>query len=778
MSLFADRLHDIDSAIRLTSRYALSIPGTSLLVVLACVPYPGAAFADELTVRGGLEEIVVTARRREESAQSVPVALTALDAAALAAYNIQKFSDLQNIVPTMAINDGTGRRNAPVYSLRGIRPTESLYGQDPTVAPYFADVVLAPSEGSNLVLYDLQSVQVLKGPQGTLFGRNTTGGAVLFTPERPGDDFGGDVTAGFGNYNLIETEFGVDLPAGEQFKTRISGRTFEKEGHQRNVFNGDEVGGEAIKSARISGVWNITDHIENYTIVSVDQARNGGRASVIAAVNPDARGLQLRGLVAPLSATLARQQARDIDHVEADLHQYEDVDTWGVFNTTTVELNDTLSLKNILGYRDVDYESLYDQDGTSVPRVLQALQTADLKHYSEEMQLLGTSFDDKLNWVTGLYYYHEKGEQFADAFAITAPQIAGGAIESASYSAFLQGTYRFTPAWALTLGGRYTRDEKDVDVQNSTPTQCSMFERTGNPPARLPLSNCHRKESKNFSAPTATVSLEFTPQENALIYVASRLGYRAGGFNMRATRTVEFKPFEEETVTDVELGAKTDWSAGNWQFRTNVALFHQWYDNIQRAVQAVDVDSGIISTVIQNAAKATVDGVEVEATIAPTDFLSLRLSYAYLDPQYKEWKDPATGNDLSTTPFAYVPKHAGSAALAYSLPLGGNAGTFSLQATYSIRSGVFINAFTTAELLRALPRSVYATIRQESFDLVDFNASWTNVMGSQFDVTGYVKNAADERYAVGSISLYSSAGFNTRVYSDPRTYGAQLRYRF
>jgi iron complex outermembrane receptor protein len=233
---------------------------------------------------------------------------------------------------------------------------------------------------------------------------------------------------------------------------------------------------------------------------------------------------------------------------------------------------------------------------------------------------------------------------------------------------------------------------------------------------------------------------------------------------------------------------------GDWEFRTNVAVFQQWYDDIQRAVAEFVPGEGI-STVIQNAAVAEIGGAEIEATIAPTRYLSLRLAYAYLDPKYKEWESPSTANpgvilDLSETPFAYIPEHAGSAALLLNLPIGDSAGTLEAQFSYSARSGVYINAFGTADQIRSLPAEVFDTVYQRSFDLVDINLTWANAMGSNLDVTAYVKNATDERYAVGSISQYGNApgpggrpaasglGLNTKVYSDPRTYGAQVRYRF
>ena len=215
--------------------------GAAAMLSLTAVPAisiaqtPAAAPAAEQQAGRTLEEVMVTARRREESAQSVPIAITALGANDLEKHQISNLENIMTVVPEFSISQSSGRPNSPVYGLRGIRPTESIYGQDPTVAVYFADVVISPASGTNLGLYDLASVQVLKGPQGTLFGRNTTGGALLMTPQRPGDSFGGNVMVGGGSYGLFQTQLALDLPVTDSFGMRLAGRTVDSDGYQTNV---------------------------------------------------------------------------------------------------------------------------------------------------------------------------------------------------------------------------------------------------------------------------------------------------------------------------------------------------------------------------------------------------------------------------------------------------------------------------------------------------------------------------------------------------------------
>ncbi len=735
--------------------------------------------------RSAIEEVLVTARRREESAQSVPVAVNAFGAEKLQDFRIEKMEDLKAIAPSLSVSSSAGRANSPVYSLRGVRPTESLYGQDPTVAIYFADVVLSPAKGSNLGMYDLGSVQVLKGPQGTLFGRNTTGGAILLTPQRPGDEVRADVTLGFGNYDRNEVQFGLDLPVADNFKLRFAGRTVDSDGFQTNVadnqLNGDKLGGRRDRSARITAVWNISDTMQNDTILTWDEMYIDGRGQVLQAVNPGAftTPALISTFYEPLAQTLERARHRSKTRIESDLQQRSEAEVWGLFNTTTVELGDDLTLKSILGYRDLQAYEAVDIDGSAVqPQVVSSDQTSTLKHGSYELQLLGKAFDNRLDWVTGLYFYYEDGVEDSPGYNRGLRVLQTADMTNKSYSLFGQGTYHFTDQWSATAGVRWTYDDKEMTIANRAivggTTLCTMFDSNN---VQLPASQCSVKSDASFDQPTGTVSVEYKPTDEMLFYVASRYGYRAGGFNVRATRFAEREPFDPETVLDLELGAKIDWYVGDWQMRSNVAVYQQWYDDIQRTV---GVNSGgFPGSSIQNAAEAEIFGIEIDQTIAPTENLSFTISYIYTDPKYKEWVNPATGADLSSTPFAFTPEHAASLTATYSWPLG-SAGTLRFTAGASYQDDVWINSLHTAEDIAVIPLSVHSTMQQDAYWLYDASVSWSEVMGGPVDITAYVKNLTDEEYALGGIQLYNNAsvGLNTKVYGDPRTYGLQFRFRF
>ena len=720
---------------RTAQRSAWSAAGAAAILSVTTGPGVNIAHAQEpeIVATGTLEEVMVTARRREENAQSVPIAITVLGGEEIDNLQINNLENLQTVVPELSVSGASGRPNSPVYGLRGIRPTEAIYGQDPTVAIYFDEFVLSPAQGSNLGIFDLASVQVLKGPQGTLFGRNTTGGAILFAPRRPGDEFAGDVMVGFGSYGRTEAQLGLDIPASDDLAFRVVARMIDSDGYQTNVapgpLSGAKLGGEDTLNLRLSAVWNITDSVENYTVLSWDDKDMNGRGMVLQAVNPlptpgngnrvlcydgptnpngnpnNVCGAELVPLPS-IFDTLAGVQARDdVNDIESDMRQYDRIEAWSVINTTTAQLGSDLTFKTIAGYRDFESFSTINLDSTAIPGILTAgsnvpgilrapEQHVTLEHASLELQLLGTAFDDRLNWVTGLYGYYEEGFEFSPGDVnllitpVTNPFAQRGDVENYSYSGFAQGTFALTPALSLTAGARWTYDKREMTVSTQVPVACVVRNPvTGGP---LPLSNCKVPLSDTFDQPTGTVSLDYKLRDDVLLYVASRYGYRSGGFNLRATQPIEYQPFDPETVLDAEIGTKADWSVGDWRMRTNVAVYHQWYDDIQRTV-AVTNPAGVPGSTVQNAAKAEVFGVEIEQTIAPTDDLSLQINYAYTDPKYDEWREPATGADLSATPFHFTPEHSGSAQLTYTVPLE-SAGELRFSAAGSYRGGVWINS--------------------------------------------------------------------------------------
>src|SRR5690625_2338815 len=406
-------------------------------------------------------------------------------------------------------------------------------------------------------------------------------------------------------------------------------------------------------------------------------------------------------------------------------------------------------------------------------------QKTTLEHGSLELQLLGSALDDRLEWVTGLYWYYEDGVEDSPGNTLAAvnptnPFMQTAVMENHSYSLFGQASYQFNDQWSLTGGIRWTYDDKELDVSTRNAVSCQMFDGTG---TALPNDDCWFRLSESFDQTTGTVSLSYTPSDDTMLYVASRYGYRAGGFNARASRPEETEPFDAETVLDLEAGLKTDWQLGNWQMRSNLAVYQQWYDDIQRTVNVL-VAGGVPGSTVENAAEATVFGVEIEQEISPTDNLTFKFQYAYTDPEYDSWTDPASGRDLSSTPFYFTPEHAFTVTALYTYPMQGNAGILDFGISASWQDDVWINSLNTIAEIEDTPREVRHAIQQEDYWLVNASVAWNDIMGSNVDVSAYVKNLTNTEYSVGGIQLYPSFGISTKVFGEPRTYGMQVRYRF
>lgn len=736
--------------------------------------------------------IIVTARRRAENQQNVPIAVTAVNSQTLNDLRVTKAEDLEALEPTFSVSPASGYVNKNVYSLRGIRPTEAIYGQDPTVAIYFAEVVQSPAQGSNLGFYDLENVQILKGPQGTLFGRNTVGGAVLLTPRRPGSQFAVNGMVGFGEWGLFETELGIDIPLAPTFHVRLAGRTIDSNGYQTNVapgpFFGTQLGGEKTRSVRATLVGDLTDQIQQTIVATYDKKDTNGRLQVLQAVNPlNPLAAAYNGNPLPsLPAAVTRAQGRSVREVESDISNYDNVEAWSVTSNTVAELSDALTFKAILNYREVNSQTQIDLDSTQIRRILTSeAQSADLQHHSVELQLQGEALEDRLQWVLGGFYYHEQGTENSPGYFFEAllpainPIQQGANANNTSYSVFAQGSFKLTDRLTLTAGGRMNWDRKRLTLATKNGTTCALVVQNPNGTrSRLPNDACSLPLNASFSQPTGTVSLDYKVTPDVLVYATSRLGYRSGGFNLRGDIPEEYEPFKPETVVDVEGGVKADYHLGSVRMRTNVAVYHQWYDDIQRTV-AVANAGGSPGSAVVNAASATVFGIELQQSIEPTDWLTFDVSYAFTKPKFGDYRDPFTQVDLSSTPFVFAPRHSLNLRATLEQPVGNGDGTIRITGNAAWQDEVWINALHTSEIIAQHPAAVLPLLKQSPYWVYDFSVGWNKVLGSKLDLQAYVRNAFNAEYKVGGIQLYTGAtGFISAAYGPPRQAGVQLRFNF
>ena len=756
---------------------------------------PGGALAEERA--SSLEEIIVDARRREESLQDVPMAITAMSGDYLRNNNIENFTDIQYHSPGLRVMMSGTSAQVPIIALRGQRPTEAIITIEPAVHMYFNEVVMSPGDGANIALFDLENVQVLKGPQGTLFGRNSTGGAILFSPTKPGEDYGGYLNLGVGNYDLYTAEFGVDLPASEALKFRFSGKTTERDGYVDNLCGKVEAGStlctggspelwdDSARSLRLSMIANLTENLENYTVIGYDDSDPVGTKPSLVAFNPTPGGSPLGafyGIFIDQGLIVDQPGRGDPREAETDIKHYDDVESWTITNTTTWDVGD-LTIKNIIGYRDVKHAWSIDADGTGLP-FISSPTTVHAETISEEFQVQGMALEDKLEWIAGAYFYTMNAYRGATTLTPSPPNdyFGDGDINNDSSAVFIQATYNFLDDWSATLGARKSWDEREIEVSNILliDGSCDLTDINNNP---VPDDNCSLSNSEKWTANTWQASLTYNLNEKTMFYGSIATGYRAGGFNFRATLESELVPFDEENVTTYELGVKADWELGDTQIRTNLAVYQQDYTDIQvtTAVPVPPPAVGLIA-ITDNAAEATIEGVDWDITVIPTDGLTLSLNYAHVNATYDDFVDitptllpvPQPPDDRSGNRFLWIPQNTVTATVRYTLPLDQSLGDISLQA----------NMYYQSEMIRSerspiVPDDIEDLVRvQDSYEVYNYQIDWESVMGSQFDVSLWIKNATDEEYVVGGQTVLAQLGSALYNYGEPRTYGLSLNYTF
>lgn len=774
---------------------------TAALALAFSIGTPAMAQEASEATQTGLDDIVVTARRIEERLQDVPVAITAFNGEALEARNVTDVQSLANVAPGLTITPA----NSPttlIVTIRGLGNTNPNTGADASVGLYLNEVPINLQNGTNIGMFDLEGVQVLKGPQGTLFGRNTTGGAILLNAAKPTDRLEGHVQGGGTFFRAGEGWQGeavVNLPLGETFQVRAGISLVDRDGYVRNILPRNTPAAaygivalpqgrtdfknelpQKSQAWRFSARWTPADGIENVFFYDGAYLKSTGLPSYPTAVNPNGalvRFAPALGFPDPLAAYAALNEYKK-DYWWATMSVGRNplsLYTHTLSNTTTIDLSDTLTLKNIVGYRHV--RETYSQDIVGLGGAwFNYRQRTGGYNLSDELQLQGRSLGNRLNWVAGLFYFEEarfnKSDHFAQ-FGGPGSSTTDFASRARSYSGFAQATFKVTDEFSLTAGGRYTVDRRRADLSRPTVNAsgtlagCSFPGRT--------LANCALFGKDTFKAFTYTLSADYKIDSDTLVYIASRRGYRSGGFSAtQATATDDrLIPFRPEKIIDYELGAKRDWRlGGDAQLRTNLAVFRQDYSDIQRlAVDAQNVSNQLII----NVPKAKVKGGEFEATLVPMRGLSVSYGYSYVKPRYKSFV--VAGFDNSGNTFSYAPRNTHTVSGSIELPVPESAGKVSLTADWTHRSKAFHD-----DQIQTTRGGVYPaqTLAVPAYDMVGANLRWTGVMESRFDLELFVTNLTNAKVLPnGTPNTYPTLGNGIGFYGvPPRMMGFNLRYNF
>lgn len=736
------------------------LPSIAFAQVTTPVPQSDTTAADDT---GGLTDVVVTARRREESLQDVPVAVTAFDPEALVQKGITDRTSLADNTPSLFTINGGYPREFAFFALRGQGPA---FGSTPGVVNYFAEVPNSINiDGRVGTYYDLTNVQVLSGPQGTLFGKNATGGNILFEPAKPVDRFEGYLRAEYGNYDDRRIEGALNTPiVPGKVLLRIAGEVGRRDGYTRDVgpfFAGKDYDDLSYESFRFALTVRPTDWLELYTVARYYRSDTNGGGTVLAALNPALT--PVIGTVYPTVGTqVAAQAARGPRRVSYDLNQFSRTEYWQVLNHATIDLSDQLKLRNIISYSKFRNKYGYDYDASPLPLAGQSsrnFNTTAPNVFTEELQLQGTAFDRAVDFSVGGYVDRQTTadpagiEQYTSFPIGTLIPPISALFSSSNHSeaVFGQATVdmgKVAPALtglSLTGGLRYTWEHSFNSTQIIAPPAV-----TGS-------------VDSDYLSYTATADYDITGGVHA--YVTARDAYKSGGVNGPVPTGSPFRIFPPERLSDVEVGVKSQFRVGGVEVRANVAAYRGIYDNIQRTT--TETVQGVALNVTRSAAKGRIQGVEFNGAIVPVRGLTLNGGYSYIDAKYTEVADASAGAILNGAPFPYTPKHKYSVGATYEAALGA-AGNAFLSANYSHQSRVS-TAQTNATFYNFLP----------AYGLLNGSLGLRDVGGRPLDISVFATNLTKKARPVGVLDQYAAfPGFVSLTYTEPRMYGVRVGYRF
>ncbi len=711
----------------------------------------------------GLAVIVVTARRREENLQEVPLSVSAFTPDQIDRAGIDDRTALADNTPSLITITGGYPSEFAFFALRGQGPA---FGSVPGVVPYFAEVPnVITIDGRVGTYFDLASVQVLAGPQGTLFGKNATGGNILFEPQRPTDVFEGYVRTQFGNYNDQRIEGAVNLPISDGVKLRVSGEAGRRDGYTIDVgpnFNGKDYDNLGYESLRAILSLQPTDALDIDTIGRYYHSSNNGGGTVPFAFNPaaGALGVLVTDVFPGTPAAVAAQNARGPRAVAYDLDQFSETDYWQVINQATYRLSDNLRIRNIASYSDFRNIYGYDYDGTPFPIAGQGqrgdVPTNAVDTFTEELQLQGSLFDDAMNFATGIYFDKIDSE-------------AGGHFTQFPFSVFLGGAL---PATFVTKGksqavfGQATADlEKLAGWRGFTVTGGYRYTWEQVKTSTIILAPPASTGAGEFDYGSYNISLDYAFDDDIHAYITARDAFKAGGINGSVPEGLPFHTFPPEKLSDIEVGLKSEFAIGDMEARANIAVYSGDYQNIQRTT--AEVISGALLNVTRSAAEGRIRGVEFTGALIPLEGLTLNGTYSYMESEYTKVTDASAGAILAGSPFPYTPRQKYSLGVTYETEIP-QAGTLVLNASYAHQSS-FSTGQTNASFVRAIP----------GYGTLSLSADLNNVAGSPVDLSIFATNVTDEVYQTGTADFYNSPfGIATYTYGEPQMYGIRLRYRF
>jgi iron complex outermembrane receptor protein len=749
-------------------RFAVhSAQAAAFAVSMLTVPAVLAQDTASATNAAGLEEVTVTARRREETLQDVPIAVSAFSAERLLDAGAPDITWLQQTTPNLTLQVARGTNSTLIAFIRGVGQQDPLWGFEPGVGLYVDDVYIARPQGAVLDIYDIERIEVLRGPQGTLYGRNTIGGAIKYVTRRLGDEARLDTKLTLGTYGQTDFVASGALPLGETFGVGASMAIYDRDGFGENRTTGSQNHyARDVQAYRVSAEWNPSDALS--VRLAADRVEDD---------SPAKHGhRELPGLGLAVNDPVPS----DIYDTYAGLGDENRVMTEGVSLTAAWALNDVVTLKSITAYREGETDTLIDFDSGPSPALDVPARYRD-RQATQELQVIYEG--ERLQGIAGLYYLNASAKGAFDTIVglINTTIATAGFVDTESYAAFADLSYSFTDRLRASAGLRYTEDDKEGGVyrQNFTGLRSPLF---GNDAAVPGLLRSNYVNDRTFDKLTPRASVSFDLLDTLTTYAAYSEGFKSGGFDMRGD--VVLTPdtvdgYDSETVQSYELGLKGSVWSGRATF--NVAAFYADYSDQQITRQQPTV-TGSIASFVDNAGASTIQGVELEGVVQFTDALSLAYGVGWTDAEFDEYNTFQLVTNPTPPPAVIsVPVDLADSAVFQNTPEWN--GSLTLNYTHDLRAGLGSLLGT----LTAAYRDSYSMFEFENplidqtddYTLIDASIAWTAANEKlRLQLTG--RNLTDEEYKVGGY-YFPGATFGNVVnsfYGPPRTFSVSASYRF
>lgn len=774
--------------------------GTAGLITAAFSVAPDITIADQQESALALEEIVVTARRRDEALMDTPVSITAFSGEDLKNRIITRAHQIAESTPNLVYrnnNQSGSSGNASIIYIRGIGQGDFAPSVQPGVGIYVDDIYVAGSIGSLTEMLEIESIQVLRGPQGTLFGRNTIGGAILINSKKPDDNFDGHVEAVVGEDSLKQLKGVVNIPFSDTFFGKFSLMHREKDGwvDTPSLSGDDGFGSEDIQVGRAAFRWLATDDLTIDFFANFTHRESDGIPQIAGVINDSSAQLGTwNNNIAPnfgfgqINEALYRGSIGDPTNF-ADFNIRAKSDVFNTGLTFSWDISDKLNFKSITSYRDVDSMDGHDQDFSAEPasRLIDIYESQQL---TQEFRFTGTGMDDRLHWTLGAYYFQEKSDNPNPIIFPAFSFVSGTIVDNKSTAGFGQFTFDVSDKFSFTLGGRYTDEQLDSIVNdriqfvteffNGTCVgACAAFMSTGedrharrssgagsevfrggadgwmsfpNPPdPNVFLIQPNRLFEADNTDFEPFLNLSYKWNESWLTYFTYSEGFKGGGFTQRIPPGQIVRSFDPEKAKAYELGAK--YQSEDGRYRVTGAVFFTDYTDLQVSV-ATTLGGGI-----ENAGDAEIEGFELEAIGAVTDNLVLSAGVGYLDGEYVSL-DPTVvfniDNELPSTPEWQI-----NASAAYTFNLGDGEAVARLDYSYSDEY------YTTGQ----------NTFLTPSYEL--FNGSITYRPSSgNWELALQARNLLDEEYVTDIHGNLAEGGVQIMYVGPPREVSLRFKYNF